>query len=438
MDGMLSQEEINALLAGANADGLADANTDGEETLTDEQKDAIGEISNISMGTAATTLSTLLNQTVNITTPKVTYMNWQELADSYDKPCVFLQISYTSGLDGNNVLVLKERDVKIITDLMMGGPGNVSDEPIGELHLSAIGEAMNQMMGSAATSMSSMLGKKIDISPPIANLVDLNDNNKKDIPEFLQKRFVKVSFRMTIGTLIDSEIMQLYPFDFARHLYETFMHDAVSGMTTSTKEAQPEQQASEPAPQPQPVQQPAPQPQPVQQPAPQPQPVQQPAPQPQPVQQPAPQPQPVQQPTPQPQQMAGAVPPQGYAMPPQGYAMPPQGYAMPPQGYAMPSQNYENVNVQPASFQPFTGGNALPGHENIDLIMDVPLEVTVELGRTTKSIKEILEFAPGTIVELNKIAGEPIDVLVNGKYVAKGEVVVIEESFGVKITEIVK
>ena len=428
MDGMLSQEEINALLAGANADGLADANTDGEETLTDEQKDAIGEISNISMGTAATTLSTLLNQTVNITTPKVTYMNWQELADSYDKPCVFLQISYTSGLDGNNVLVLKERDVKIITDLMMGGPGNVSDEPIGELHLSAIGEAMNQMMGSAATSMSSMLGKKIDISPPIANLVDLNDNNKKDIPEFLQKRFVKVSFRMTIGTLIDSEIMQLYPFDFARHLYETFMHDAVSGMTTSTKEAQPEQQASEPAPQPQPVQQPAPQPQPVQQPAPQPQP----------VQQPAPQPQPVQQPTPQPQQMAGAVPPQGYAMPPQGYAMPPQGYAIPPQGYAMPSQNYENVNVQPASFQPFTGGNALPGHENIDLIMDVPLEVTVELGRTTKSIKEILEFAPGTIVELNKIAGEPIDVLVNGKYVAKGEVVVIEESFGVKITEIVK
>ena len=418
MDGMLSQEEINALLAGANADGLADANTDGEETLTDEQKDAIGEISNISMGTAATTLSTLLNQTVNITTPKVTYMNWQELADSYDKPCVFLQISYTSGLDGNNVLVLKERDVKIITDLMMGGPGNVSDEPIGELHLSAIGEAMNQMMGSAATSMSSMLGKKIDISPPIANLVDLNDNNKKDIPEFLQKRFVKVSFRMTIGTLIDSEIMQLYPFDFARHLYETFMHDAVSGMTTSTKEAQPEQQASEPAPQPQPVQQPAPQPQPVQQ--------------------PAPQPQPVQQPTPQPQQMAGAVSPQGYAMPPQGYAMPPQGYAMPPQGYAMPSQNYENVNVQPASFQPFTGGNALPGHENIDLIMDVPLEVTVELGRTTKSIKEILEFAPGTIVELNKIAGEPIDVLVNGKYVAKGEVVVIEESFGVKITEIVK
>lgn len=412
MDGMLSQEEINALLAGANIEGLASDNTDGEETLTDEQKDAIGEISNISMGTAATTLSTLLNQTVNITTPKVTYMNWDELANSYDKPCVFLQISYTSGLDGNNVLVLNEQDVKIITDLMMGGPGNVSDEPIGELHLSAIGEAMNQMMGSAATSMSSMLGKKIDISPPIANLVDLNDGDRKDIPEFLEKRFVKVSFRMTIGTLIDSEIMQLYPFDFAKHLYEIFMSDAMGNMTTSTEEAeaapQPVQQTPEPAPQPQPVQQ-------------------------------------TPEPASQPQQMAGAVPPQGYGMPPQGYAMPPQGYGMPPQGYAMPpqgygmpAQNYENVNVQPASFQPFTGGSTLPGHENIDLIMDVPLEVTVELGRTTKSIKDILEFAPGTIVELNKIAGEPIDVLVNGKYVAKGEVVVIEESFGVKITEIVK
>lgn len=396
MDGMLSQEEINALVAGANIEGLASDNTDGEETLTDEQKDAIGEISNISMGTAATTLSTLLNQTVNITTPKVTYMNWDELANSYDKPCVFLQISYTSGLDGNNVLVLKEQDVKIITDLMMGGPGNVSDEPIGELHLSAIGEAMNQMMGSAATSMSSMLGKKIDISPPIANLVDLNDGDRKDVPEFLEKRFVKVSFRMTIGTLIDSEIMQLYPFDFAKHLYEIFMSDGMGNMTTSTEEAEAA---------PQPVQQtPEPAPQPVQQ---------------------------TPEPAPQPQQMAGAVPPQGYGMPP-------QGYAMPPQGYGMPTQNYENVNVQPASFQPFTGGSALPGHENIDLIMDVPLEVTVELGRTTKSIKDILEFAPGTIVELNKIAGEPIDVLVNGKYVAKGEVVVIEESFGVKITEIVK
>ena len=170
---------------------------------------------------------------------QVTYMTWDELADSYDRPCVFLQIQYTAGLDGNNVLVLKEHDVRIITDLMMGGNGEVNDdEPIGELHLSAIGEAMNQMMGSAATSMSSMLGKKIDISPPIANLIDLNvKQDENNLPEFLNTKFVKVAFRMTIGNLIDSEIMQLYPFDFAKSLYEVFalgMQDNSDNVATST------------------------------------------------------------------------------------------------------------------------------------------------------------------------------------------------------------
>ncbi len=422
MDGMLSQEEINALLASANMDSDSDSSSvltdmDEGETLTDEQKDAIGEISNISMGTAATTLSTLLNQPVNITTPKVTYMYWDELSDSYDRPCVFLQIKYTCGLDGNNVLVLKEDDVKIITDLMMGGEGVISPDPIGELHLSAIGEAMNQMMGSAATSMSSMLGKKIDISPPVANLINLNEQyDETTLPSFLTKKFVKVSFRMTIGSLIDSEIMQLYPFDFARDLYQTFTEGNLMGMeATSEPEPAPAPAYSSPTPEPTPAPAPAP------------------------------------APTPAPAMQQEQIPPYGQPMPqygqqmPQynqpmpGYGMPPMGYMQPMYGmpgYGMPPQ--DNVNVQPASFQAFAGNNAAAGHENIDLIMDVPLEVTVELGRTTKSIKDILEFAPGTIVELNKIAGEPIDVLVNGKYVAKGEVVVIEESFGIKITEIIK
>ena len=419
MDGILSQEEINALLSSANQDFAASEpepapknNHEEGETLTEEQKDAIGEISNISMGTAATTLSTLLNQPVNITTPKVTYMFWDELAASYDRPCVFLQIKYTCGLDGNNVLVLREDDVKIITDLMMGGEGVISPESIGELHLSAIGEAMNQMMGSAATSLSSMLGKKIDISPPVANLIDLNEQyDQNSFPEFLRKKFVKVSFRMTIGTLIDSEIMQLYPFEFARDLYKTFTEGNLMGMEATTE---PDYEPDIPTPEPQPT--PAPQPMP----------------------QPTPAPQPMPQPTPQP--MPQMQPDMGYGQP-MGYGMPPMGgYMQPmygqPMGYGMPPM--DNVNVQPASFQAFTGTNQAVGHENIDLIMDVPLEVTVELGRATKSIKDILEFAPGTIVELNKIAGEPIDVLVNGKYVAKGEVVVIEESFGIKITEIIK
>ena len=425
MDGILSQDEINALLASANQDTavsdepVVEDTFDDGEFLTDEQKDAIGEISNISMGTAATTLSTLLNQPVNITTPKVTYMLWDQLSNSYDRPCVFLQIKYTCGLDGNNVLVLREDDVKIITDLMMGGAGTISEESIGEMHLSAIGEAMNQMMGSAATSLSSMLGRKIDISPPVANLVDLNEQyDEKNFPEFLKKKFVKVSFRMTIGSLIDSEIMQLYPFDFARSLYQTFMEGSLMGME-DTNETPASSAAPEPAPQP--VPQPAPQP----------------VPQMQPQMEAAPQMQPQMQ-MPEGQMPYGQMP---YGQPMPGYGMPPMGYMQPMYGQPMPGYGMppaDNVNVQPAAFQAFSGAGAVTGHENIDLIMDVPLEVTVELGRTTKSIKDILEFAPGTIVELNKIAGEPIDVLVNGKYVAKGEVVVIEESFGIKITEIIK
>lgn len=431
MDGMLSQDEINALLSGMGSGGDDTETTDtatvtdtpdnnsAEDsfTLTESEKDAVGEISNISMGTAATTLSSLLSQKVNITTPKVEVATWDDLSREYDRPCVMMQISYKEGLAGNNVLILKENDVKIITDLMMGGTGTANpDEPLSELHLSAIGEAMNQMMGSAATSMSSMFNRKIDISPPVANLVETYNELDEGMPVFLNKPFVKVAFKMQIGDLIDSEIMQLYPKEFAQELLNMFMpssDDSANSQPASQPQAQPAASQA-------PVQQPAPQPQ----------------------------TQPVQQPDMGMQQsnmMGQAMPQQGMPMQgmPYGYGMPMQGMmgqAMPMQGMSM--QGYaqpQDVNVAPAAFQPFaTDVNPLSQKENIELIKDVPLEVTVELGRTTKSIKDILEFAPGTIVELNKIAGESVDVLVNGKYVAKGEVVVIEESFGVRITEIIK
>lgn len=400
MDGMLSQDEINALLNGMSlGDDSDDANSTVQnddsldfEKLTPEEEDAVGEISNISMGTAATTLSSLLNQRVDITTPKVSYATWEELSTMYDRPCVLMHISYKEGLEGNNILVLKEADVKIITDLMLGGPGQISEEPLSELHLSAIGEAMNQMMGSASTSMSSLLNRKIDISPPIANIVDFNDDSSSDVSDIFASTFVKVAFRMTIGTLVDSEIMQIYPVSFAKELFSTFNVDS----TVTQEETAPQQQsAPEPVPQPE-------------------------------VQ--SMQPQPVPQPYPQ-------VPDMGYAQPMPYPPMQNMGYAQPMMGY----QPQPNVNVQPAVFQPFDPAvTSLTQRENINLIKDVPLEVTVELGRTRKSISDILEFAPGTIVELNKIAGEPVDVFVNGKHVAKGEVVVIEESFGVRITEVIK
>ena len=426
MDGMLSQDEINALLNGMSADDSADnetsetpqesnesasdntPNTDKPEALSDTEKDAVGEISNISMGTAATTLSSLLNQKVNITTPRVEVADWDKLSRKYDRPCVMLQIRYKEGIDGNNVLILKERDVKIITDLMMGGTGNVDDgEELTDLHLSAIGEAMNQMMGSAATSLSSMFNRKIDISPPIANIVETYNEMDETLPQFLNDNFVIVAFKMQIGDLIDSEIMQLYPIDFAKELLTMFSIDqeAQSDNSSASTEPTPDEQTAAPQPQAATAPQAATTPQ---------------------------------QPMPDMSQqgmMQQGMPMQGM---PYGYGMPMQGM---PYGYGMPMQQapVKDVNVSPASFQPFQADvNPLVQQENIDLIMDVPLEVTVELGRVSKSIKDILDFAPGTIVELNKIAGEAVDVLVNGKYVAKGEVVVIEENFGVRITEIIK
>lgn len=394
MDGMLSQEEINALLSGMDVGNDDSYNLDDEvfDELTDEEKDAIGEISNISMGTAATTLSTLVNNRVLITTPVVSYATWDEIASNYKRPCVFVQISYREGLDGNNILILDENDVKIITNLMMGGDGTDLDPELSELHLSAISEAMNQMMGSAATSISSMLEKKVDISPPNADLVDLNGNiNLEEMSPFLNGTFVKVSFRMEIEGLIDSQLMQLYPLEFARDLYNKFIQNAMS-----------QSEAATPAPQPEPIPQPEPAPQPMQ----------------------------------MPQDNMAANPNMMYGQPMMGQPMmgqPMMGQPM------MGMQPAPDVNVAPAQFVPFTNtASPIVQQENIDLIMDVPLEVTVELGRTNKSIKEILDFSPGTIIELNKLAGEPIDVLVNGKYVAKGEVVVIEECFGIRVTEIIK
>lgn len=388
MDGVLSQEEITALLNGGDAaDAGAGTAASGNAQVTAEECDTIGEIANISMGTAATTLFSLVNHKVDISTPVVSMATWDDIVSQYERPCVFIRIAYTVGLDGSNLLVLKEQDVKVITDLMMGGDGTNTDGELGELHLSAISEAMNQMMGSAATSLSSMLNKTIDISPPEANLIDLKDSlDEKEIDEFLAGDFIKISFKMEIGDLVDSTIMQLYPISFAKEMCESVK----SNMSKDLEETTPKQTA--PAPQ----------------------------------SAAAPQPQPMQQAQP----MMQGQPMMGQPM-----------MQMQQPVYQQPMmQMQQPVNVQQAQFQSFSGdfNSEIFQKENIDLIMDVPLEVTVELGRTTKSIQEILDFAPGTIIELDKIAGEPIDVLVNGKYVAKGEVVVIEESFGIRITEIIK
>ncbi len=396
MGDMLTQDEIDALLKGTSssddsAAGSAAADNNSNYDLSTQEIDALGEIGNISMGTSATTLFTLLSQKVTITTPDVSITTWGDLSQSYSSQYVAVKVEYTDGLIGSNLLILKQDDVKIITDLMMGGEGNVAEGELTDLHLSAISEAMNQMIGSSATSMSSMFAKRIDISPPKAFVVSFG--NGDPYGEFnVDDKLVKIAFKMVVGSLIDSEIMQLLPMKFAKELVNTLLE------SSKAQEAA----KSEPIPVPQPAAQPVQQaPQPAMQ-----QPVQQ---------QPAMQQPMMQQPVMQ---------------------QPMQGFGF-DAGYQDMQRPRGPVSVQPAQFQAFDDGLSSAEKKNISLIMDLPLQVTVELGRTQKLIKDILEFGSGSIIELDKLAGEPVDILVNGKAIAKGEVVVIDESFGVRITDII-
>ena len=415
----LSQAEIDALLAGAGGDSNDDSSGGdapsggGDDILSDVEKDALGEIGNISMGNAATTLSTLLGHKVSITTPTVSVATMNIIQEHYPLPYLIVEVGYTVGIDGNNVLAIQANDAAVIADLMMGGDGTNPDTELNEIHMSAVGEAMNQMMGAVATSLSTMFNKKIDISPPKVNLVDFG---KEDIVTELAKNtdpIVRISFRMEVDGLIDSEIMQILSLKVAKDMVEAL---------TSGDTGEPEPEAAPPPP---PQQAAAPPP---------------------PPQQAAPPPQAAGYPPPQqayPPPPPGYPPQQGY--PPPGYPPPQQGYPPPgyppPQGYGYGGSQMQpnvvtNMPVSPAQFTPLSMEPVQINEANIGLILDVPLQVTVELGRTRKTIKEILDLTTGSIVELDKLAGEPVEIQVNGHFLAKGEVVVIDENFGVRITEI--
>lgn len=379
----LSQAEIDALLAGggggdSSEDTSSGANTppsipDTDDLLTPIEKDALGEIGNISMGSAATTLSTLLGHKVSITTPNVTVAPMNIIQQHYPLPYLVVEVAYTIGIDGNNVFAIQATDAAIIADLMMGGDGTNPDQQLTELHMSAVGEAMNQMMGAVATSLSSMFKKKIDISPPKVNLVDFGSEEVVTDLAKSTEPVVRTAFRMEVDGLIDSEIMQMLTIDVAKEMVEALMND-------EPEEAPPPPPKAAPAPKKAP-------------------------------------------PPPPPQQQA--PPQQNY--PPPGY-----GYG----GSPMQPNVVTNMPVSPAQFMPLSMEPVQVNESNINLILDVPLQVTVELGRTKKTIKEVLDLTTGSIVELDKLAGEPVEIQINGHYLAKGEVVVIDENFGVRITEI--
>lgn len=445
---MLSQDEIDALL---RANNLVEDEEEADSVITQDvaeflspfEQDALGEIGNISFGSAATALSTLLSQKVDITTPTVSVVNVNELESEFPIPHVAVHVEYTDGFKGINLLVIRMEDAAVIADLMMGGDGRPENTEMSELHISAVQEAMNQMMGSAATSMSTIFNQFINITPPGIDVMDLAQGKGGDSFSEDDSPLVKVSFRLKVGEhgeLIDSNIMQLLPLSFAKKMIDRLIGGSEDEAAAAAVEAI--EMPSIPA-----ISQPAPstqqtQPEPMQMP-----PVAPPMP-------PAPDASAMQQPMYQQPPMGYALPPMGYpgqpmypdyyaqhAMPP-GYTPYPPAYQQPPmappapQHFGSPAAN--QANVTPAQFAPLGGAPMYAGDEqNLNLLLDIPLQVTVELGRTKKLIREILDLSAGSIIQLDKLAGEHVDILVNNKLIAKGEVVVIDENFGVRVTDII-
>lgn len=392
----LSQAEIDALMNGGSAAAEDDIKEEKVEEKTEEQSEAeiekeavedaalevdddiiagmdeqarmdlIGEVGNISMSQAATTLSSILNHRVSITTPRVTKIRFASLMEGIKTPKVATTVEYKEGVIGTNLMLLQVRDASIIADLMMGGPGNAKeDAEFGDLELSAVAEAMNQMIGSASTSMATMINCKVDILPPKVKLWGEPDNISYDgiDPDSIVYR---ISFNLEVDGLIESEIMQIFTKEMVNDIAAVMVADKAT--VVNDREVPAEEQpatAADPIPQSQPQTQP--------------------------------QTQVAPQPAPQPKQ--------------------------PP------------VEVSQPSFQTLDGHAQVEG-DNLDLLMDIPLNLSVVLGTSKKSVRDILSFNTGSVIELDKLTDEPLDILLNGKLIAQGEVVVINDNFGVRITNI--
>jgi flagellar motor switch protein FliN/FliY len=425
------------------------------------EMDAIGEIMNITMGSAATAVSNMLSAKVWITTPTVTVIRTEDLLFPELEPSIMVRIKYTQGVSGRNVLVLKQNDVQLILDQLMGLPLEVTDDfQFDEMNISAVCEVMNQMMGASATALSEIIDTPVDISTPEAFVQNDVDNpvTIKSLYEIGDENVVSIKFNITIDGVINSEFISVLTIELAKEMADKMMAgysaDASDITPETVVEAAPDPApsssgggatltqeqieamlngssggASEPAPAPAPA--PAPQAVP-----------------------PQPQAQPPMQGGYPPQQPYGYDPnmqPGMYQQPPYGY--PPQqpygydpnmqqGMYQQPYGYPPQQPQQPAMNIQPVQLQNFAAYNnstlSREQNDNLKLLMGVPLNVSVEIGSTTKKVKEILEFAQGTIIELERQAGAPVDIIVNGNLIAKGDVVVIDDNFAVRVTEIVK
>ncbi|MBU3136003.1 flagellar motor switch phosphatase FliY [Clostridium gasigenes] len=362
-NGFLSQEEIDALL---NGDTETSKENDESEIFTDIEKDLLGEIGNISMGSASTALYQLVNQQVNITTPVVSVTSLKDIKKEFEYPNIILDVEYTEGIVGRNILIMKVSDAGVIANLMMGGDGNVQNTELSEIEISAVQEAMNQMIGSSATSMATMFARIVNISPPNSKIWrEVSETITDSLDE--DEKIVRVKFNITIGTLVDSEIMQILPIETAKKIVSIMMG---------------EEKNEEPV---------------------------------------------VEKPL---------VEINNYKVEEKTISYESQAEVQREPERA-PQREVKAVEVHEAKFGQLTPSRIGEAHKNIDLILDVPLNISVVLGRTKKSVKDILNLSTGSLIELDKLAEEPVEILVNGKKIAYGEVVVVDENFGVRITNIV-
>lgn len=363
----LSQEEIDSLLKGTGEDNTP-------ETITEIEKDLLGEIGNISMGSASTALYQLINKQVNITTPKVRVNTLKNIKEGFEYPNIILDVEYTSGITGRNILIMQTTDAAVIANLMMGGDGKVSTTELSEIEVSAVQEAMNQMIGSAATSMATMFEREVNISPPKSIIwKEMNEKISETIPE--EEEIVEICFDLTIEGLLQSNMMQILPIETAKKIVSIMMgeesyekEDAIVDVKVENNNIFTENEVAS-----------------------------------------------------------------DYI----NSAYNEAAITSSQKGNIDNSIKEKSIEVHDASFESLNQGRVGESHRNIDLILDVPLDVSVVLGRTKKSIKDILNLSTGSLIELDKLAEEPVEVLVNGKKIAYGEVVVVDENFGVRITNIV-
>ena len=419
-----------------------------KEMFNPMEIDAIGEMMNISLGSSATAVSNMLDHRVDITTPKVSVVDVKDFTIGKLEPAMGVEIKYVEGLEGSNIMLLRKSDIKVIVDILMGSETPDEEFELNELTISAVCEVMNQMMGAAATALSDFLGYPVNISTPTPFELENLDEFKKDHLPQGADQVVVVRFSLKIENALESEFMNVMSVSLAKELLRGL------GLGDEDEEKAPPAPAPEPAPAPASDEDSgsggggkqlsqaeiealmaanrgggdaAP--------APAPAPAAQPQPQAQPAAAAMPQQPPMAAPTPEGMPAGGYM---GYP-PPMYYPNYPYPYGYPPQAAPTPPEP-KVINTKPVSLQEMDPISALGKEQaqNLDLIMGVPLQVTVEIGRTQRKVQEILEFSKGSLLVLDKLAGDQVDLFVNGKCIAKGDVVVIDDNFGVRITEIVQ